>query len=507
MNDEKKPAGKFGRSGFQKKNEGRNKKPGGGFSRDRRGFNSKSGDSTRFRQQNRRPAAEQKAEPVGLASRRVALNVIRDVTERGGWASICLNERLTRSGLSSRDRRLVTRLAYDTIGNLRKIDWALKQVMAKPDTDIRLVNILRLGACQMLLEDGIPESAACNTSVMLCKELELGELSGVCNGILRSLSRQKEHLSWPDEQTEPLTARAVRWSVPEWLVEELDADWGRETADALLAAPWQETVTIRPNLTRLDDEQFARLLDGKVWQREPGLVPHAVRIRGMADLGSDADFQAGAFSIEGEGSMAACYALAPKRGMQVLDACAAPGGKACLLAELMGGTGRVQAWELHPHRTALIAAQAQRLGLENVRPITRDASVLREDLFMTMDAVLLDAPCTGLGTLADKPDLKLRVSRDSLKELTTLQAVLLDVCCRYVKPGGTLVYSTCSILKDENERQIEAFLASHPEYELLPMPETIPAPLRQYEATGLQLMPHRDGTDGFYIARMRRKRT
>ena len=177
-----------------------------------------------------------------------------------------------------------------------------------------------------------------------------------------------------------------------------------------------------------------------------------------------------------------------------------------LMAEMMQGTGRVQAWELHPHRADLIAAQVQRLGLENVRPMTRDALKHREELDGTMDIVLLDAPCSGLGVMSEKPDVKYRVTAQSVDELVQLQSNLLDAVCPYVKKGGTLVYSTCSVLKDENVRQAEKFLARHPEFELLPLPETIPASVRQYETTGLQLLPQRDGIEGFYMCRMRRKK-
>ena len=453
------------------------------------------------------PVKREAPAPDGLAARRVALKVIRAVTEEGAYASLALDEQLTRSGLSPADRRLAARLAYDTLERLLYLDWALNQVMAKPDTDIKLRNILRLGACQLLLEDRIPESAACNTSVSLCVEVGMEGLKGVCNGILRNLVRKKDELVWPDPETEPVKARSIRYSVPEWLVRRLDADWGEAIADGLMAARPQEAVTVRPNLTRLDDAAFEALLAKKVWAHEKASVPHAWHIRGMADIGQDADFLGGAFSIQGESSMMACLALSPRRGMQVLDACAAPGGKACLLAELMQGTGRVQAWELHDHRTKLIAAQARRLGLENIRPMTRDARCPREDMARTMDAVLLDAPCTGLGTMADKPDVKYRVTEESVAELTDIQRQLLEALCLCVKPGGVLVYSTCSVLKAENEDQIASFLARHPEFSLDKLPESIPEKYRRHEGVGLQLLPGRDEVGGFYIARLRRART
>ena len=442
----------------------------------------------------------------GLPARRLALEVIRAVTERGEFIHLALDQQLKNCGLPVIDRRLAARLAYDTIEMRMYLDHALDQIMAKPDTDIKLRNVLRLGACQILLEDRIPESAACNTSVMLCKELGMEGLAGVCNGILRNLVRQKEELVFPDPQENPVRALSVRHSVPEWLVEKLLSDWGDMAIDLMTTRSHDSYITVRPNLGKMDDAAFTELMAQKAWESEPGKVAHSWRIRNMAEIAHDAGFVGGKFSIQSESSMMAALAVEPKRGMQILDCCSAPGGKTCLMAEMMEGTGRVQAWELHEHRVDLVKAQIKRLGLENVRPMQRDATVLREDMTGTMDAVLLDAPCSGLGVMADKPDVKYRASAESVSELVALQAKLLDTVCQYVKRGGTLVYSTCSVLKDENERQVAAFLGRHPEFEIVALPESIPAEFRQHAGTGLQLLPNRDGVEGFYICRMRRKR-
>lgn len=441
----------------------------------------------------------------GLQARRIALRVIRRVTENGAYASLALDEALRDSGLSGADRRLVSRLVYDTLDRMIWLDWMLDQVMARPDTDIKMRNILRLGACQILLEDRIPESAATNLCVQLCVETGMPGLKGVCNGILRNLVRKKDELTLPDEEKEPDKAASVRYSTPEWICRAVKDDYGEE-ADAILSfrnpdAGW----TVRPNLTRTDDEAFGKLLEKKIWQKERTEIPHAWRIHGAMDIARDADYLGGNFSIQTGGSMLACLAMNVKRGQQVLDCCAAPGGKTCFLAEMMGGTGRVQAWDLHEHRTALIQAQARRLGLENIRPMTRDALKRREDLTGTMDAVLLDAPCTGLGMAAQKPDIRLRVTEEDFRELVRTQEALLDTVCEYVKPGGTLVYSTCSVLKDENERQAESFLQRHPEFEEVPLPDTVPERFRRYAGRGLQLLEYRDGIEGFYLIRMRKK--
>ena len=441
----------------------------------------------------------------GLAARRIALKVIRKVTEEGAYAALALDAALKGCGLSAADRRLVSRLTYDTLDHLIYLDYMLNQVMARPDTDIKLRNILRLGACQILLEDRIPESAATNLCVQLCAELGMPGLKGVCNGILRNLIRRKDSLTLPDPEKEPDQADSVRFSAPEWMIRKIRADWGEETESLLTYRNPDEGWMIRPNLTRLDDAGFEAILNRKVWKKEKTDLPHAWRITGAMDISRDADFLQGNFSIQSGGSMLACLAAAPKRGQQILDCCAAPGGKTCYMAEMMAGTGRIQAWDIHEHRVSLIEAQAKRLGLENIRPMVRDAVKQREDLFSAMDTVLLDAPCSGLGFLAQKPDLKLHVTEESVDELIMLQRRLLDTVSAYVKPGGTLVYSTCSILKDENERQAESFLKRHPEFEETGLPETIPERFRKKQTRGLQLLEHRDGLEGFYLIRMRRR--
>ena len=459
-----------------------------------------------------RPAAHGKPGPnpkpapmEGLAARRAALKVIRQVTENGTYASLALDAVLKNSGLNSADRRLVSRLVYDTLDRMIWLDYVLAQVMAKPDTDIKLKNILRLGACQILLEDRIPESAATNLCVQLCMENGMPGLKGVCNGILRNLIRKKDELVFPDPEKDPEFAASIRYSVPGWIWRKLREDYGDEAEEILEYRNKDEGWLLRPNLTKTDDAGFEELLNKKVWQKEKNDLPHAWKITGAMDISKDADYVQGYFSIQSGGSMLASLAMDVKRGQQILDCCAAPGGKTCYMAEMMNGTGRIQAWDVHEHRTELIQAQARRLGLENIRPMVRDATKSREEINGTMDGVLLDAPCTGLGFMAQKPDLKLRATEESLKELTELQAKMLDTVSAYVKPGGTLVYSTCSIFKDENERQVEAFLQRHPEFEEVELPKPIPEKFRAKRERGLQLLEYRDGLEGFYLIRMKKK--
>ena len=455
---------------------------------------------------NRPESGKSKAPVEGMPARRLALNVIRQVTEQGAYASLALDTALSHCTLIAADRRLVSRLVYDTLDHLIYLDWCLSQVMARDDTDIKLRNILRMSACQILLEDRIPESAATNTGVQLCAELGMEGLKGVCNGILRNLIRQKDALRFPDPEKEADKAASIRLSMPEWLWIRLREAYGTDEAERIASFRMTDDgLTVRPNLTQIDDTGFEELLKKKVWQTKKLDVPHAWQVRGTMNIGRDADYLSGLFSIISASSMMVCQALTPRRGQHILDCCAAPGGKTAYIAEMMSGTGRVQAWDIHEHRVALIEAQASRLGLENIRPMIRDASKNREDLIQTMDAVLLDAPCSGLGVIAEKPDIKLRITEEGLKELTELQSALLNTVCQYVRPGGVLVYSTCSILPEENELQIAGFLKQHPEFEPDDMPRSIPVKYRDHQKIGLQLLGHRDGVEGFYLCRMIRK--
>jgi len=442
-----------------------------------------------------------------IGARQLALNILQDVHRDGAYASLALDKRLKESHLAALDKRLAANIVYGTLENRIRIDYALDSLLTKTDVDPLIRDILRLSAYQILFLDKVPDSAAVNEGVKLSKEAGMEPLSGFVNGVLRNLSRQKEELPWPKREENEARYLSILHSVPEWLVERLIQAYGAEMAESICSYRTEQHFTpVRPNRLVLTDESFEQILSRKIWTAERGQAPHVWRIGGAVDIGGDTDYRKGLFSIQGESSILAAEAVGVKRGMQVLDACAAPGGKAALMAEIMDGTGRVQAWDIHEHRVALIQAVAKRLHLENLRPIVRDAAQYREDIRETFDAVLLDAPCSGLGVMLEKPDVKYRQTPETVSALVETQKKLLDTCCSYVKKDGVLVYATCSILPEENEEQITSFLENHPEFELAPLPDTIPEKFRLlYGDKGLQLYAHRDGLEGFFIARLHRK--
>jgi len=433
--------------------------------------------------------------PAKADARRIALDVLQDVSCADAYASLSLNKRLQDRSLDARDREFITTLVYGTLEHRLRLDHVLDAHLREPKLPPLLRDLLRMSAYQLLFLDRVPEHAVVDEAVKIVKIL-MPHAAGLINGVLRNLIRGKADIRWPED---PVSYLSVYHSVPRWLVERLMEAYGPETAEQIVAYRQPEhALTLRPNRMRLDPKAWERRMDEKGWQWKPGRVPEAYLVTGVGDVGKDEDFRKGLFSIQGESSMLAVQAVSPKSGWKVLDACAAPGGKAAYLAERMQGTGRVFAWDVHAHRVELIRGAIRRLGLENVRPAERDATVYRPDMEQAMDAVLIDAPCSGLGVMLDKPDVKYRQTPEAIAELVEIQKALLSTCCRYVRPGGLLVYTTCTILPEENAGQIRAFLDLHPDFALDPGPIGGFAP----QETGLQLFAHREGMEGFYIARM-----
>lgn len=444
----------------------------------------------------------------GLNARRLALNVLTDVREKGAYASLALGERLRAAHLSPEDRRLATGLVYGTLENQLQIDYALDRLMDHPTREPVQRDILRMGAYQILFLDRVPDSAAVDEAVKLTRAMGMEAACGFINAVLRNLSRGKDEIAWPDREADRMTYLSVMGSMPRWLVDKLVAAYGPEEAGRVILYREEEhPVCVRPNLARLSDAGFEALLHEKGWRAERGLAPHAWLIYGAGDLAADADYRAGRFSIQGQSSMLAAEALEVRPGMKVLDACAAPGGKSAYLCEQMQLTGRVYAWELHEKRAQLLEGVRRRLGLDNLRISVRDALDFRPDLEDMLDGVLLDAPCAGLGVLSQKPDIKLRLKEEDIPAIVDTQGRLIDTVCRYVRPGGALVYSTCSLLPEENADRVRTFLQAHPNFTLEPLPTSFPEELRARQTPcGLQLLGCRDGVEGFFIARMRRVR-
>ena len=522
---DRKPRGDKPGFGEKKEYRARGESPAAG---ERKGFAPRggkpaSGGKKGFAPRGERPAGGEKRGPrphsdrpaprkpeSRLVPRRVALETLLDVSRSDAYASLALDKRLAAARLYHRDRAFVTQLVYGTLENRLTLDWRIDQFLESEDKTLDPVvrEILRMGAYQLFYLDRVPDMAAVDESVSLARAMGLEPLTGLVNAVLRSMIRGRDSVVWPKPQEDPIRYLSVMFSAPPALARLLVQAYGEHGAlEILRYRPKERSVSIRVNYLRCDDERLRSLLADDDLSFEPGVLPGMYRVHGAGDMTRMRAFQNGLFTIQGESSVLAARMVGARPGQTVLDACAAPGGKTAVLSEMMNDTGRVYAWDTHAHRVELIRGTANRLKLENVRPAVKDARVPRPDMAMTLDAALVDAPCSGTGVMLEKPDVKYRVSEEGVSELMAVQRDILDAVAPMVRLGGTLVYSTCSILPCENAEQVRAFLARHPEYEVAPMAGELPGALAAHEeACGLQLLPNRDGTDGFFICRLRRAR-
>ena len=447
--------------------------------------------------------------PKSSDARKLVLTALCDVTIHDAYANIALGKRLRESNMEIDDKRLATNIFYTALENRRYIDYVLSQFVDSMPSEPVVREILHLSVAQLLFMDKVPDYAVVNEAVKLVKMYFHDQYVSLVNGVLRSVTRARDAKEIKEPQTDNLARYlSIMYSLPETVVARLLNDYGEEMTRAIVSyRPEDHSECVHANLNMITDDEFEELMEKRNWHYNKGTVPHSYHLFAAGDLPTDPDYRKGLFSIKSESSMLAAMAVGAKGGMNILDACAAPGGKTTLMSMLMHDTGRIFAYDVHAHRVELIRAEAQRLRLYNIRPVEADATIPCPDHENALDAVLLDAPCSGLGVMAGKPDLKMRVKEDEIENTIRTQKALLDTCCNYVKVGGTLVYSTCTLLKDENENQVRAFLERHPEFEMDKKFDWLPESLKPLlnEDGMLQLFAHRDrGMEGFFIAKMRR---
>jgi 16S rRNA (cytosine967-C5)-methyltransferase len=442
-------------------------------------------------------------------AREVALQTLLRIERDHAYSNLALQTELSANRhLSQVDKALVTELVYGTMQRLNTLDYAiaqfLKQSIEKVDADVR--NVLRLGAYQILFLDRIPAFAAIHESVEIIKRRKQ-RAAGFVNGVLRNLQRagrQVLRISTDD----PVRALALETSHPEWLVRLWIDQYGVETTARICQANLERShVHLRVNTLRISrDACIERLQREGINVRPSEVLPDAIEVLEGTDIRVLETFQQGLITVQDESSMLVAYCLQPEPGESILDACAAPGGKTTHIAQLMQDTGSIQACDIHPHKIGLIRDTASRLGLTSIQPLLCDARKLpaSTDPF---DRILLDAPCSGLGVLRHKPDIKWTKIPDTFPGLIEIQQELLDHLAPLVKAGGVLVYSTCTLHAQENQSQIQRFLERHPDFALESLRDIVPACVKPLvtDPGWLEIKPYDLGSDGFFIARLRKK--
>lgn len=436
----------------------------------------------------------------GENTRELVLETLLSVEKGESYSHKALSALLDKyQYLSKQERSFITRV---TLGTLERrieldyiIDWFSKVKVKKMKPVIRC--ILRMGVYQLKYMDSVPDSAVCNEAVKLAGKKGFGSLKGFVNGVLRSISRNLPEVSYPSEEEKPIEAVSIRCSIPQWILRQWREDYGWEKTKSMAESFLnQERTTIRVNTMMTDRE---KLIDDL---KKQGIQAEKVVLRDYPDFKQGLyiweydyllkikEFAQGQFYVQDVSSMLPVWFLNPKEGDFVVDVCAAPGGKSIHAAQLMQGLGVVEARDLTDYKVGLIEENIARARLKNVKAVKWDALILDESLVGKADGVIADLPCSGLGVLKKKPDIRYRMTREQQEELSRLQRQILSNACQYVKLGGTLLYSTCTVNKIENEDNTAWFLENHREFSL---------------AKERQIFPGESCGDGFYLAKMIRR--
>ncbi|WP_438421904.1 16S rRNA (cytosine(967)-C(5))-methyltransferase RsmB [Bacillus siamensis] len=440
--------------------------------------------------------------------RELALEALEKLEQNQAYSNLLLTSVIKTNTLSDQDRGLLTELVYGTLQNKIALDYILKPFIRKPNkVKPWVIQLLRLSAYQMEYLEKIPDRAAIHEAVEIAKKRGHKGIASFVNGILRSL--QREGAPSFAEIEDPILRLSTETSHPEWLVKEWVEAYGFEAAEKIcrihLVPPKQ---TLRVNHIKADREKLLNEMENAGLEAEAGdLSPDAIKLL-KGSIANTEFFQNGQVSIQDESSMLVARALDPKPGETVLDACAAPGGKSAHIAELMENEGSLTSLDLHRHKVKLIKEGAERLGLTIIDAQTMDARKAGDAFGAErFDRVLVDAPCSGFGVIRRKPDMKYTKTPDDSRRLSEIQLGILREIAPLVKKGGTLVYSTCTMDRTENDEVMHAFIQEHPEFEPdLSLEKRLPEKARPFVQDGsLQILPHYFGTDGFFISSMRKK--
>ena len=435
-----------------------------------------------------------------MGARETALHGLMACRKNGAWSNAVLKEYIQRDRLDPRDAALATRLCYGVLQNRARLDFYLKQLLTGKLRDLHPVvrDVLHLGLYQIYELDKIPDSAAVNEAVALTKQYGKNpRAAALVNAVLRNAVRTKGTLEEP-------VSYADRYSHPEELISLLKANLPKGTLEGMLAADNEAPQTVvQVNLQKTTTEDLVQALEREqVCARPHSWMQDTLVLSGTGNLERLESFQKGLFYVQDPASRLSvqCAGLSWETG-RVLDCCAAPGGKSFAAAVAMAGQGKITSCDIYPHKVELIQKGATRLGFDNITAVCQDAAVFVPEWEQAMDVVIVDAPCSGLGIIRKKPDIRYKDLKP-MEELPELQLRILSNQSRYVRPGGVLMYSTCTVLRRENEEVAAAFLEEHRDFYLEKL--NLPGPFPENETGMLTLIPGMYDTDGFFICRMRR---
>lgn len=431
--------------------------------------------------------------------RYLAVSLLNKTFGSGSYSNIQLGHGLDSADMNERDKRLCSVIYYGVIERKITLDHIIGGLSSRPleKLDMTVLNILRAGIYQLLYMDSVPDNAAVNESVALAKAMKKTSASGMVNAVLRNFIRSGKTFPVP---MDILNSSSILYSAPVWLVDSLCGGYGMECmtnllSDALEAAP----VTVRMNNTVCTEEEFLTAL-GDIRAVRDERIPYCYELFGGSPMASEA-FRRGYFHVQDRASQLCCMAVNACEGDTVMDICAAPGGKTFTMAEYMNGRGSIHAFDLHEKRVKLIKDGAQRLGLGNITAMSGNASVYNPDL-PKFSKILCDVPCSGIGAIRRKPEIKYKNPED-FAGLPEIQYSIAENALNYLEPGGELIYSTCTLRREENDSVADRLLENHPELEPVEILPDMGEPFGTYKAS---IFPKHFGSDGFFIAKFRKAR-
>ena len=421
-------------------------------------------------------------------SRKTAFEILFEIEKEGAYSNLTINRFLEKNRPDN--PAFIRELVYGVLENKILLDYYLDKLIPSGIKKVKKkeATLLRLGLYQIIFMDSVPDYAAVNETVTLAKKLVRGR-EGFINGVLRGYMKKGSEIKLPDETKDLKHYLSIKYSFPLWLIEKWDKQYGMEECKKLLeASNARPKLSIRVNVNKTSREELKEYLEKKGYEVSEGTFSkRTLHVKGSGLL-EDERYTEGYFSIQDEASTVAADKLGAKPGETVIDVCAAPGGKTSAIAELMGNNGKVYSCDIYEHKLELIDKLADRLGLSIIEPTLLDGTSGKAEWNETADRVLADVPCSGLGVIRRKPEIKYKDITD-FRELVQIQKKILENASKYVKSGGTLVYSTCTINKDENELQVKEFLDNNKEFEFV---------------SEKQFLPTED-IDGFYVCKMIKK--
>lgn len=427
-------------------------------------------------------------------ARNIALKSLYEINTKQAYSNIVLDKFINenREKLSNLDINFISELVYGVVTWKLTLEYIIQKYSK---TKIKKMsdwvkNILYLGSYQIIFLDKVPKSAAVNESVNLCKKYNFKSV-GLVNAILRKI--EKSDYKELSNITNSITRISLKYSIPEWIVKKFCDEYGEEETANIC-----QNLNLRPNISVRINR-----LKGKVELGEKGILEDFRTITGTKNITKTKEYIEGNITIQDEAAGLSSFVLAPKEGEMVLDACSAPGGKTTYLAELMHNKGKIIAWDIYEERLKQVNQNAKRLGIDIIQTEVHDATKLKEEYVEKFDKILLDVPCLGLGVIRRKPDIKWNRQEDDIKEISDIQFNILKTCSKYLKRNGTLVYSTCSMLKEENDAIIEKFIKEE-NFETVNIEEQIPNEFSKITTKDMvQFLPSQKH-DGFFITMLKK---